>query len=222
MPWRRIRYFILLTLTPMPVSGWSVSSATAQVQEAAAPLIQVQTESATDTVISRPDGALETRTDDPKAMGQGSWIRFRTRSDTKHEREGRVGYVANGVLQVIEKKGSVPSNLSLDELESLKLRGPGMGRSGGAQVGVTLGAISGLILGGVVGHRNEPDCAPNSWFCYEGLATIGGALLGSAIGAVAGALVGFTVTSDGWVDVPLPSIEVRTERTSLAVRVPVR
>jgi hypothetical protein len=222
MSWSHIRFFTFLTLTLVPVSGWSVPSATAQVQEAASPLIQVQTESATDTVIAHPDGALETRTVDPKAMGQGSWIRFRTRSDPTHEREGRVGYAANGVLLVIEKEGSVPSNLSLDELENLKLRGPGMGKSGGAQVGITLGAISGLIIGGGVGHRNEPDCAPNSWFCYKGLATIGGALLGSAIGAVAGALVGFVVTPGGWVDVPLPSIEVRTESTSIAVRVPVR
>lgn len=222
MPRRVFRFCTLLILALVPASGWSVPSAMAQVREAGASAITLRAKSSTDTVIQRADGSLETRTVDPKTVGEGSWIRFRSRSDPKHEREGRVEYADDRMLEVIENEESVPSMLRMEELESLKLRGPGMGRSGGAQVGLTLGIISGLIVGGVVGHRNEPDCAPNSWFCYKGLATIGGALLGSAIGALAGALVGVAVTPDGWIDVPLTSLEVQTEGTSFAVRVPVR
>ncbi len=203
-------------------SVWPASSALAQVREAATSDLRADVASGPDTVIAHPDGSLETRPVNPRSLGQGSWIRFRTLSDPETEREGRVEAAAGGWIEVIETERASSSILRLDELESLKLRGPGMGRSGGAQVGAGIGVVSGLIIGGVVGHRNEPDCTPNSWFCFEGLATIGGAMLGATIGAATGALIGVAVTSDGWVEVPVASIEARTEGMGLAFRLPVR
>jgi hypothetical protein len=171
-----------------------------------------------DTIIVRPDGSAETRAKDPRSLGQGSWIRYRTRSKPNHLEEGWVESLSDGVIEVAESGRSAPVRLRADDLQALQLRGPGIGRSGGAEVGAGLGIVVGLIAGGVIGHQNEPDCTPNSWFCMRGLPTIGGALLGGAIGAAAGALIGLAVTPDGWIDVPIGSLEVRSEGRSIAAR----
>lgn len=177
---------------------------------------------APDTALVQVDGVVTTRTLDPSHPGPGARIRYRTSSEPDRWQEAWVDEVVGETMLVWSKNPSEPTTIRRSDLQSLEMRGPGAGRAGGARAGLAFGLGAGLVIGGVIGAQNEPDCRPSEWFCYKGLATAGGALLGSAIGMAVGALIGYAVAPDGWIEVPVAGLEVRTASAGLSVRLPVR
>ena len=130
-------------------------------------------------------------------LGVGERVRFRLARAPRQRHVGTIEQAGDGQLRVRVDGWTRLYVIRMEEFSELQVRG-GRGSRGR---GAVTGALTGLLIGGLLFALPTPE--PDA---FVGPQTRGeAALLGGILGGAIGALVGAASPGHLWVDVPLPA-----------------